>query len=157
LLKTNVKIKNEESMQSFAKILANYITSGEVIYLVGDLGAGKTTFTRYLLQHMGHVGRVKSPTFSIVEEYEVFGKLNVAHFDLYRVSDSDELYHIGIGDYLTGSSVLIIEWPSNGFEILPNPTIIIDITIVSNNSRVITLSSNNSDLIKKADDSSAFI
>lgn len=122
----NLTLNNEQDTQNLAKILAQHFTTG-VVYLIGDLGAGKTTLTRHYLQHLGHQGSVKSPTYTLVEPYQVQGH-DIFHFDLYRLNDPYELELMGIRDYLeTPNALFLFEWPSKGADEIPAADLIIDI------------------------------
>ena len=121
-----LNLNNEQDTQKLATFLGQHIAQG-VIYLIGDLGAGKTTLTRYWLQNSGHQGAVKSPTYTLVEPYKIQGK-DVFHFDLYRLNDPYELELMGIRDYLDIENALFLfEWPSKGGDEIPQANVVINI------------------------------
>lgn len=137
--KVSITLQDEAATQRFASIVAKYIRSG-VVYLIGDLGAGKTTLTRAWLQSLGHQGNVKSPTYTLVEPYEINGQ-PIYHFDLYRLQDPFELELIGIRDYLQQeNALLLVEWPQKGEPIVPSANFILELHTQSDGiTRTLTL------------------
>jgi len=121
-------IENEQAMLEAGRNLAEKLGAGLLVFLIGDLGAGKTTLVRGFLRGLGYAGVVKSPTYNLVESY-VINDLNVFHFDLYRLMDAEELEYMGIRDYLNEKSICFIEWPDKGEGLLPSPDVCIEISI----------------------------
>jgi tRNA threonylcarbamoyladenosine biosynthesis protein TsaE len=118
----HLSLADEKATSNFALKVAQILKPGMVIYLVGDLGAGKTTFVREVLYGLGYTGRVKSPTYTLLEPYHVAG-LDLCHFDLYRMTSQDEWEAAGFNDELDGKNILFIEWPDKALNALPAPDI----------------------------------
>lgn len=136
-------VHNENAMVAFGQRLAQALEQNLVIYLHGNLGAGKTTFTRGVMQGLGHTGHVKSPTYTLVEPYTLSG-WQVYHFDLYRLSSPEELEFIGIRDYVNDNTVCIIEWPEKGAHFLAPADLDLHITSHKQDKRHMELVSNSS-------------
>lgn len=116
--------KSVEDTYALAKCVANKLNGGEILLLNGDLGAGKTTFAKGLAKALGIADVVTSPTFTFMKEYS--GRLKLYHFDMYRAQDGDELFELGLSDYLFAGGVCVIEW--NKFEDISSP---INIDVIS--------------------------
>ena len=130
------KVKKEEQTYALAKRLANTLEGGEVILLDGDLGAGKTTFTKGLAKALGVSEEVTSPTFTILNVYES-GRLKLNHLDMYRIESEDEIAELGVEDCFDDDAVTVIEW--NKFRSIDGN--IITVSIVQNgDAREITIS-----------------
>ncbi len=120
------RVESPEQQEATGAILSSVCPHGSIIYLHGDLGAGKTTLVRGFLQGLGHVGSVKSPTYTLLEPYEIKGK-NYCHLDLYRLSDAGELEYLGLRDLLQDGATLLVEWPERGAGELPVPDLTVHI------------------------------
>ena len=128
-------VKSVEETYNVAKQVADKLEGKEIILLNGDLGAGKTTFTKGIAKALGITDVVTSPTFTFMKEYQ--GRLKLYHFDMYRVQEADELYELGLNDYLgMEGGVCVIEW--NKFEGIKNP-IVINIEVIDETTRKIEI------------------
>ncbi len=127
---------SEDETVRLAGVFSRCIGSRGRVYLSGDLGSGKTTFCRGMLREKGYAGAVKSPTFTLVEPYD-FPWGQVYHFDLYRLSDPDELEYIGIDDYFSGESLCLVEWPERALECLPAGDIHLELSIIGTGRKMI--------------------
>ena len=120
-------LADEEAMTALGAGLGEITQGHGLIFLDGNLGMGKTTLSRGLIRGLGHTGAVKSPTFTLVEPYEI-GDTRVFHFDLYRLVDPEELEYMGIRDYFDDDALCLIEWPDKGAGFLPKPDLTITIS-----------------------------
>lgn len=136
-------ISDEQAMLDFGGKLAEICKPGAIIFLQGELGAGKTTLVRGFLRSLGYLGVVKSPTYTLVESYHFNHNhkliVVVHHFDFYRVKHSQEIEEMGIRDYFTEQSICLIEWPENAKSFLPDPTLYYKIDVPkTGGGRIIT-------------------
>lgn len=132
-------LNGEADTLSFGSVLAKVLEPGLTIYLHGDLGAGKTTLVRGLIHALGYAGKVKSPTYTLVEQYPVQHKgvsYNIYHFDLYRFNDEEEWEAAGFRDYFNAESVCLIEWPEKAAHVLPLPDINLTFTILDQSRQI---------------------
>jgi len=129
------EVESEPAMLDLGAKFAAFLNAGEIVFLQGDLGAGKTTLVRGMLQGLGHTGAVTSPTYTLVEPYRLDGQ-EIYHFDLYRLKDPAELEMIGIRDMLDSDALCLIEWPDRGQGVLPAPDWLITIENVGDGRRI---------------------
>jgi len=122
-----LELRGEAAQEALGRRLAKACGGRMLIFLEGDLGAGKTTLTRGFLRGMGHEGAVKSPTYTLVEPYEIGGH-RIYHLDLYRVGDPGELEYLGLREMLAEDAILLVEWAERGAGWLPEPDLRIRIT-----------------------------
>ena len=131
---------DELATQAFAQALAAQPAIADaLIELQGDLGAGKTTFTRHLLAALGVHGRVKSPTYAVVEPYALDNGLNIWHFDFYRFNDPREWEEAGFRDIFASSGLKLVEWPDKAGEYLPQADLVLAIEVLVDDTRQVTL------------------
>ena len=127
-------LDSEAATINLGRLLAPALDAAGVIFLSGGLGAGKTTLCRGLLRGLGYDGAVKSPTFTLVEPYEL-ERGSVYHFDLYRLAHPDELDYLGAEDYFAAEALCLIEWPERGAGFLPTADLELTLTVTSEASR----------------------
>ena len=149
LIVKNMVWLDEAATESFARALARRpAICGALIELQGDLGAGKTTFVRYLLTNLGVQGRIKSPTYAVVEPYTMPApgrdsghnpELSIWHFDFYRFNDPQEWEEAGFRDIFASPGLKLVEWPEKAGEHLPQPDLMVTIDMLPDASRFITL------------------
>lgn len=135
-----LSLPNEAATLDLGSRLAQFLQSGTTVYLYGDLGAGKTTLVRGLLHAAGHQGKVKSPTYTLVEPYEIANKM-FYHFDLYRFNDEEEWEAAGFRDHFNQNTICLVEWPEKAGNLIPYADIEIHLAPDAE-GRVIKLKSN---------------
>jgi tRNA threonylcarbamoyladenosine biosynthesis protein TsaE len=119
-------VEGEPAMLDYGAALAETLPARALVFLEGDLGMGKTTLARGILRGLGFTGRVKSPTYTLIEPY-VFSDKRVYHLDFYRIKDPRELEYIGLEEILDEDAVLLIEWPERAAGMLPDADVVIRI------------------------------
>ena len=132
------KVLTFDELDKLAKNTAQILKNGDCLALIGDLGTGKTTFTKNICRYFNIAENVKSPTFNYVIEYNS-GVIPVYHFDVYRLEDSSEIYEIGYEDYLGGDGVAIIEWADKILDELPEDTLFIELTYDTESTRKVSV------------------
>ncbi|SCY74212.1 tRNA (adenosine(37)-N6)-threonylcarbamoyltransferase complex ATPase subunit type 1 TsaE [Alkaliphilus peptidifermentans] len=145
-----IKLNNQQETEAIAEKLGSMVKKGDIICLTGDLGAGKTVFSKSFAKGLGVQEVVTSPTFTIVQEYQ--GRIPMYHFDVYRVNQPHEMDDIGFDEYVFGDGVCIIEWASIIKEILPENCLWIEIQVTGAESRTICVedqSQNYKNIIKE--------
>lgn len=131
---------DEIATQAFAQALAGRPAAAEaLIELQGDLGAGKTTFVRHLLAALGVHGRIKSPTYAVVEPYTLENGLNIWHFDFYRFNNPREWEEAGFRDIFASAGLKLVEWPGKAGEYLPQADLVLAIEVLADETRQVTL------------------
>lgn len=123
-----VFLPDEDATVNVGRQLSAVLQGKGLVTLRGNLGGGKTTLCRGIIQAMGHKGAVKSPTYTLVEPYEL-GDKRVMHYDLYRLADPEELPFLGIRDYLDSETLTLIEWPERAGALLPDPDLTLNLEV----------------------------
>lgn len=131
-------LEDESMTLETAYLMSQCLSPGLMIYLEGRLGAGKTTFCRGLMRGLGHDQAVKSPTFTVVEPYQLSG-IDIYHCDLYRLSDPEELDYMGFEDYLHDRSICLVEWPDRGKGVLRPADVVLSIIAEKGDQRLLDI------------------
>lgn len=129
---------SREETEKIASQFAETLKGGEVVAFKGGLGMGKTCFTRGLAKGLGYAGEVTSPTFALINEY-LGGKLNVYHFDMYRIDSWEDLYSSGFFEYIEENGIVVVEWSENIENALPDNTVFVEIKSLDEEKREISI------------------
>lgn len=141
-MQTKVTVKNLKETKKFAKKFANSLNGGEIVLLFGEMGSGKTTFVKEVINFLGYKGIVTSPTFTIMQQYKV-KKYDIYHFDMYRIENEREGRNFGMENYLYDrevNSIVFIEWPERIKRLLKGNFRVVNITKINENSREFAIS-----------------
>jgi len=128
-------LPDEDATVALGAELLEVLAGAPVVFLYGQLGAGKTTLVRGILRALGHNGSVKSPTYTLLEPYDVAGR-TIYHFDLYRIGGTEELDFIGIDELMDADAIKLVEWPERGAGRLPEPDVVIRLSLEGEGRRV---------------------
>ena len=132
-----MKTYSPEETRALGRRLARQLCAGDVLLLWGNLGAGKSEMTRGIAEGLGVAGPVTSPSFTIMNMYDD-GRVPLYHFDWYRLESAEELYEMGMEEYLGGDGVAVVEWPSQCPEAIPETHLAVHLTPVGDNERDVT-------------------
>jgi len=143
--KRSIPCVDEQAMQYLGASLVNKLTSGTLLSLRGELGAGKSVLARAMVHAAGYEGGVKSPTYTLIESYALTsprGEIRrIAHLDLYRLADPEELHYLGFDDVLDSHDLVLIEWPEKAGDLMPPASIRINIEYAPEGGRIVTIES----------------
>ncbi len=143
--KCQVACSDEQAMQKLGSSLITKLAAGTLLSLSGELGAGKSFLARAMIHAAGYEGRVKSPTYTLIESYHIASPLTgirrIAHLDLYRLADPDELQYLGFDDVLDSHDLVMVEWPEKADGLMPAATVRISIEYVASGGRVVVIES----------------
>jgi len=131
--------QSDEATEAVGAQLFNALKGSGIVFLNGDLGAGKTTLCRGVLRALGYTGAVKSPTFTLVEPYEL-ALGHVYHFDLYRLGHPDELNYLGVDEYFHDQAMCLVEWSQKGSGLLPKPDLEVTMMVTGDTERRLSVS-----------------
>ena len=138
---TRFYLQDEAQTRELGAVLAAHRPASAMVYLSGDLGAGKTTFSRGFIQACGHQGQVKSPTYTLMESYAL-SDVTIHHLDLYRLSDPEELEYLGLDELENPNTLVLVEWPERGEGVLPAASLSLHIAHRTNGRELTAIAHN---------------